>query len=107
LNTVGGPVALFARVFEPLFYCWLQPVQSKIYVFRLARYWRGSVELTARVLELEGVQQVPALVALVSARIVIVAEWTCALDEAIGKETLVGLAVWLGCDLLLQIAVLV
>ncbi len=70
---------------------------------------RRAIELALGVDELKGIQKLAALVALVSAGILIAAArpGTSALDEAVSEEGFVLLAVWLSRSPLLEEAVLV
>ena len=74
---------------------------------RLSRYRRRTIELASGLLEIERVEKVSALVALVAPRVLVATERTLALDESVGQESLVLLAVRLDRRSLLKEAVLV
>ena len=107
MYTVRAPVALCARLLEPLLLQRLQLVQAQVDMLCVARDWCCAIELAARVLQLKRFEQVTALVALVTSRILVIAKRTGALNEAVRKKTLMCLAVRLSCGLLLKVAVLV
>lgn len=71
----------------------LQRAKIEKHVLRRAHDRRGATELAARLLEVCRRQQLATAVALVAARIRIAAQWTLALDEAIGEKALARLAV--------------
>ena len=101
MHTVRAPVAFRARLLEPLLLQGLQLVQAEEDVFCLARNRCGAVELAAGILQLERFKQMTALVALVTSRIFVVAQWAGTLDESVCQEALMCLAVRLCCGLLL------
>lgn len=66
---------------------------------------RGGAELAARLAQLDGVDELAALVALVAARVLVAAQRARALDEAVGQEAPAALAVQLVHRVLAQEAV--
>ena len=53
---------------------------------------RGAADFAARLDQLDGVDELAALVALVAARVIVAAQRTDALDEAVGEEAAAALA---------------
>ena len=88
----------FRRVFRPIahFRCtglidpslelWSDLGQVDEDVLARLRFWRGATDRAPRLDKLDRINQFAAVVALITAGIVILAEWASALDVSIGKE---------------------
>jgi hypothetical protein len=107
VDTVGRPCTLLARLCRPFLDLCLQLVQQQVDVFCLSCDGSCAVKLAAGLLQLQRVEKMATLVALVSSCILVGAQRAFSLDEAIGQEGVVCFAVGLDGCLLLQEAVLV
>lgn len=70
-------------------------------------FWKGRciIQLAARLDQIQGIDQLSALVTLISSSILIATERTGSLDEAISEETAMLLAIWLECSSLFQVTI--
>jgi hypothetical protein len=72
-----------ARLLEPLLLRRLELVQAQIHVLRIAWYRCGPIKLATGVLQLQRIEKMSALVALVSSGVIVVAQRTGTLDKTI------------------------
>jgi hypothetical protein len=107
VDTVGRPCTLLARLCRPLLNLCLQLVQKQINVFCLSCDGSCAIKLAAGLLQLQRVEQMATLVALVSSCILVGAQRALSLDKAVGQEGVVCFAVRLDSCLFLQEAVVV
>ena len=103
---VGGPSSLDRGLLEKSLDLRLELIKLEENVVRILGDGSRALDLAARLLQVERVQELSTSVTLVTTGITISALGTFALNESIGKESMVVLTVELGSIALLEEAVL-